>query len=188
MGANDDASRQAAATITNAGRPHPAWVRCPADFVIAMRQLKSWSGLSYRRLESRASQDDAVLPRSTLMTALSRDSLPREDLVTAFVRACGCDEDEVAQWTATRRRLAVGAATGERPVPDSAVSDRADADQASRPASRSGSGWRARSLHSRLVPPFWYHTDKAARMLILALAATIVVVSTLAAAQFMVAS
>ena len=56
-----------------------------------------------------------MLPRSSLTTALSRDSLPREPLVAAFVRACGADEDLVNVWLASRRRVAASPAVPAEP-------------------------------------------------------------------------
>ncbi|SMD25385.1 helix-turn-helix domain-containing protein [Kibdelosporangium aridum] len=90
------------------GRPDPAGVNTSAEFVEVMRRLKRWTGLGYRQLEKRAAAEGQVLPRSTLTAALARSALPREDLVVAFARACGCDEDQTAQWVAVRRRIAAG--------------------------------------------------------------------------------
>jgi tetratricopeptide (TPR) repeat protein len=87
-------------------RPDPATVSSPAEFVGALRRLKQWTGLGYRQLERRAADAGELLPRSTLTAALSRDTLPREDLVVTLTRTCGCGEDEVASWVAARRRLA----------------------------------------------------------------------------------
>lgn len=99
------------------GKPEPSQVHTPAEFVDAMRRLKSWTGLGYRVLEKRAAAAGEALPRSTLTVALTRQTLPREDLVTAFARACGCDEDETEQWVAARRRIAGTAAPIETEVP-----------------------------------------------------------------------
>lgn len=53
-------------------------------------------------------------PRSTLVVALRRDRLPREEeLVSAFVQACGCDRGTVGRWADVRRGLAIGAVVGE---------------------------------------------------------------------------
>lgn len=93
------------------GRPDPATARDPSEFVDAMRRLKRWSGLGFRRLEQRASAAGDALPRSTLTAALARDTLPREELVAAFARICGCGTAEVERWVATRRRLAAAAST-----------------------------------------------------------------------------
>ncbi|MEV0408862.1 hypothetical protein [Actinoallomurus sp. NPDC050550] len=73
-----------------------------ADFVELLRQLKQNSGLSYRQLERRAKMAGEVLPYSTLAMALSKNTLPRTDLVATFVRACGQDP---ADWVAARKRL-----------------------------------------------------------------------------------
>ncbi|MBY8886950.1 hypothetical protein K7472_19100 [Streptomyces sp. PTM05] len=74
-----------------------------------LRRLKEQSALSYRQLERTATRNGDVLPASTLATALNRGTLPREDLLTAFVRACGADP---ADWVATRRRLERGIPPG----------------------------------------------------------------------------
>jgi tetratricopeptide (TPR) repeat protein len=93
------------------GRPDPAAAHSPAEFVDALRRLKRWTGLGYRRLERRAEAAGDALPRSTVTAALSRATLPREDLVAAFVRTCGCGDDEVERWVAARRRIAASAST-----------------------------------------------------------------------------
>lgn len=77
-----------------------------ADYTAALRSLRGWSGLTYRQLEGKASADGAVLPSSTIATTLGRSTLPREQFVEAFVRACGLDDDNVRLWIAARKRLA----------------------------------------------------------------------------------
>ncbi|WP_413230077.1 helix-turn-helix domain-containing protein [Kitasatospora herbaricolor] len=94
------------------GGPDPAAALTAAQFVALMRALRAWSGLSYRELERRASAAGDVLPRATLAGALSRQELPREEVLTAFVRACGAGADEVIAWRQTRRRLAAEASAG----------------------------------------------------------------------------
>lgn len=93
----------------DAGRPDPRALATAGEFVEALRRLKRWSGLGYRQLAKRATATGHALPRSTLTVALNRGTLPREDLVAAFVRTCGCDDAEVAAWVAARRRIAAGA-------------------------------------------------------------------------------
>ncbi|MFD3524378.1 XRE family transcriptional regulator [Streptomyces sp. NPDC058653] len=73
-----------------------------------MRQLKERSGLTYRQLEESAAQHGEVLPRSTLADVLRRGSLPRPEVLTAFVRACG-EYDRVDAWLAARDRIAAAA-------------------------------------------------------------------------------
>ncbi|UWP81587.1 hypothetical protein [Dactylosporangium fulvum] len=88
-----------------------------------MAALKQWSGLTYRQLQRRAQQAGDVLPHSTAAAALTRTTLPREDVVAAFVRACGGDESSVARWLATRKRIAAatvqGTAEPTQPTTDS---------------------------------------------------------------------
>lgn len=99
--------------------PHGA--RDVAGFVAAMRQLKKRSGLTYRELEERAARRGDVLARSTLADVLRRTSLPRPEVVAAFVHACG-DGDRVDAWLAARDRIAAGSPTAEpAPVRDAVV-------------------------------------------------------------------
>ncbi|TQS23093.1 RICIN domain-containing protein [Microbispora sp. KK1-11] len=92
-------------------RPQPRTATTPAEFAALMRRLRAWSGCSYRQLERRAEAVGDILPRATLADALNRRDLPREDLLAAFVRACGADDDTVAEWVDARRRLAVARET-----------------------------------------------------------------------------
>jgi hypothetical protein len=88
--------------------PERAVPRDPAEFVAAMRALKTASHAGFRTLEQRAEAVGDVLPKSTLVAVLGRETLPREEVVAAFVRACGLDEDAVDRWVAVRRGLADG--------------------------------------------------------------------------------
>jgi tetratricopeptide (TPR) repeat protein len=100
------------------GRPDPDATGTAAEFVDALRRLKNWAGVGYRRLESRAAARGVALPRSTVTAALSRLTLPREDLVAALVLTCGGDDRDVTRWLAARRRLAAG-----RPLPTTPSDD-----------------------------------------------------------------
>jgi hypothetical protein len=70
-----------------------------------MQQLKELSGLTYRELEERAAQSGDLLARSTLSDILRRTSVPRPDVLAAFVRACG-DGQRVGAWLDARDRIA----------------------------------------------------------------------------------
>ncbi|CAL9280282.1 helix-turn-helix domain-containing protein [Streptomyces sp. SudanB52_2052] len=85
--------------------PLPHEARSAAEFVACMRELKQQAGLTYRQLEADAERRGDVLARSTVADLLRRDSLPRAEVVAAFVRACGRDED-IADWLDARNRLA----------------------------------------------------------------------------------
>lgn len=87
------------------GGLEPGEARTPAEYVGLLRRLKEHSGLTYRQLEERAAERGDVLARSTLADVLRRDVLPRAEVVSALVRACGPEED-VAEWLAARQRLA----------------------------------------------------------------------------------
>ncbi len=88
--------------------PKPALVGTPTEFTAALRALRSWSGLTYRQLEAKATAHTDSLPASTIATTLGRTTLPRERFVVAFTRACGLAEEDVRQWLEARRRIAVG--------------------------------------------------------------------------------
>ncbi|MFE5597100.1 helix-turn-helix domain-containing protein [Streptomyces sp. NPDC056549] len=87
--------------------PDPREARSPAEFLARLQTLKDRSGLTYRELSARAEASGDVLPRSTVANMLSRPTLPREELLTAFVRACGVPPDEIEAWRTVRAELAV---------------------------------------------------------------------------------
>ncbi|WP_406066318.1 helix-turn-helix domain-containing protein [Micromonospora sp. NBC_00860] len=89
----------------------------PAEFVELLRQLKDRSGLTYRQLEQRAAAAGDVLARSTAADILRRSTLPRPEVVAAFVRACGA-EDQVETWLRARHRLAAGQFAPPSPAAD----------------------------------------------------------------------
>lgn len=97
--------------------PDPRHAKDAAEFVATMRQLRAWSGATFRQLERRSAVQGTPLPHSTLVTALRREKLPREELLIAFVRACGCPAETVTAWVSVRRRLAIQQAQGIAPPP-----------------------------------------------------------------------
>jgi hypothetical protein len=97
--------------------PSPSAVTDEAAFVAELRRLKAWSGRSFRELERRATAAGDVLPASTTATMLGKHRLPRKELLVAFVRACGLDEDDMRPWLAARARIADGTAAA---APESA--------------------------------------------------------------------
>lgn len=86
-----------------------------ADLNAELRELKARSRLTYRQLEERAARRGELLPRSTLADVLRHGSVPRQELLTAFVRACG-EGDYVDDWLAARHRAAEAAAQAQSPV------------------------------------------------------------------------
>ncbi|MBI0295215.1 XRE family transcriptional regulator [Streptomyces sp. PRKS01-29] len=93
--------------------PDPREARSAREFVAALRALKDWSRLTYRELAARADALGDVLPRSTVANMLARATLPREELVAAFVRACGVGPAELTVWLAVRKGLATSIERGE---------------------------------------------------------------------------
>ncbi|MET9660410.1 helix-turn-helix domain-containing protein [Streptomyces sp. NPDC006510] len=101
-------SRGEAQRMVVEGRaPDPREARSAPEFIALLRVLKDASGLTFRELAQRADAVGDVLPRSTIANMLGRTSVPREELLAAFVRACGCGPTEVADWLAVRKELAV---------------------------------------------------------------------------------
>ncbi|MFD3725603.1 hypothetical protein [Streptomyces sp. NPDC058671] len=86
--------------------PDPRGARTPAEFLARLQALKDWSGLTYRELTARAEAHGDVLPRSTVANMLARPTLPREELLLSFVRACGVDPAGAEDWRTVRRELA----------------------------------------------------------------------------------
>ncbi|MEU8680554.1 XRE family transcriptional regulator [Streptomyces sp. NPDC048611] len=95
----------------------PAAAGDAAALVGLMQQLKDQSGLTYRQLEQRAAERGEVLARSTLADVLRRRTLPRAELLAAFLRACGRADEEVGAWLAARQDIEERATTvhGEPP-------------------------------------------------------------------------
>jgi hypothetical protein len=126
----------------NLGELSPYEARDAAGFVASMRRLKERAGLTYRELEERAAHNGDVLARSTLADLLRRTSLPRPDVLAAFVRACG-DGERVDAWLDARERIA------ER---DAAVPEPGrEADGEPAPRTEEASGGRPRRASGRTV-------------------------------------
>ncbi|PJI99820.1 helix-turn-helix protein [Streptomyces sp. 2333.5] len=103
--------------------PDPRRARTPAEFVLVMRAMKDRSGLTYRQLAVRAEGRGDVLPASTLAGTLSRGSLPRPEVVEAFVRACGGSPDDVERWLGAHHDLTHGDPHATTPEDTSVVGD-----------------------------------------------------------------
>ncbi|MFF9090904.1 XRE family transcriptional regulator [Streptomyces sp. NPDC014991] len=113
-------------SVGNPGEISPYEAQDAAQFVELMQQLKERSELTYRELEEQAARRGDVLARSTLADVLRRTTLPRPDVLAAFVRACG-DEQRVDTWLEARDRIAAGVsavpATAPGPGPESGDGD-----------------------------------------------------------------
>ncbi|MER5496341.1 XRE family transcriptional regulator [Streptomyces sp. NPDC002561] len=132
--------------------PDPREARSADEFVALLRMLKDASGLTFRELSQRADAVGDVLPRSTIANMLGRTSVPREELLAAFVRACGCGPAEVGDWLVVRKELAVhgrrsatagsGSGSGDRAEEDGAAGAAGDdpADRSARPSSAPPAG------------------------------------------------
>ncbi|MFE5618929.1 helix-turn-helix domain-containing protein [Streptomyces sp. NPDC056524] len=89
------------------GAPDPRGATDAASFLARLHALKDWSGLTYRELSARAEALGDVLPRSTVANMLARSTVPREELLTSFVRACGVAPGALEDWQSVRKELAV---------------------------------------------------------------------------------
>ncbi|MEV4755970.1 tetratricopeptide repeat protein [Micromonospora sp. NPDC049559] len=108
-------------TQTGGGAPSPEGITGAGEFVAALRDLRQWSGLTYRQLAARARGAGDVLPVSTLASMLGRSTLPRREVVAALARACGLPESEVRHWTAARDALAQAGGPARTPVAPNAL-------------------------------------------------------------------
>ncbi|MFE5484319.1 helix-turn-helix domain-containing protein [Streptomyces sp. NPDC056527] len=86
--------------------PDPREATDAASFIAQLQALKDRSGLTYRELSARAAAVGDVLPRSTVANMLARSTVPREELLTTFVRACGVDPGALEGWQTVRKELA----------------------------------------------------------------------------------
>jgi hypothetical protein len=112
--------------VADAKAPDPQGASTPTEFVLRMQAMKDWSGFTYRQLAARAEERGDVLPASTLASTLGRRSLPRPEVVTALVRACGGDDADVDQWLRAYRAVAdcqVNALTPEDTEPGGHLED-----------------------------------------------------------------
>ncbi|CAM5256801.1 hypothetical protein SALBM135S_01598 [Streptomyces alboniger] len=107
-------------------------------FIQLMRQLKERSQLTYRELEERAAQNGDVLARSTLADIMRRTTLPRHDVLAAFVRACG-DGPRADAWLAARDRIAADIAAASATGPAPAVDARPPTEALTNSSHRMGS-------------------------------------------------
>lgn len=80
--------------------PLPDTVRTPHNLTTAMNELRGWAGApSLRELAIRT----RGLPRATLHDAITGRSMPKPDLLHAFVKACGAQDDWPVWFAAWRR-------------------------------------------------------------------------------------
>lgn len=100
------------------GNTDPAEARDVAEFLAMLRELKERRGLTYRQLEQRAAEQGEVLARSTLADVLSGRRLPRPEVLSVFVRACGESSDRAAAWLDARADVAARSRTAKtEPAP-----------------------------------------------------------------------
>lgn len=104
--------------VLPAGEPpsplDPTIALTPKQFMDRLRALYDWRGLSFRALETAATESGARLPRSTLSDALRRDELIPLDLLTTFTAAVGLPFGERLKWE--ERHLALSGSADDDPA------------------------------------------------------------------------
>jgi hypothetical protein len=101
--------------------PQPDGVSDAAGFIALMRRLQRWSGLSLAELEARMGSAHVLLPEG-LAGMLGGSALPRREVVSAFISACGCVPEVQADWMRAYARV-----SGTSPAPSPAPSAEAAA-------------------------------------------------------------
>jgi len=105
-------------TQFRADPPRPGAATTAVEYVAALRDLRIWSGLTFRQLAIKARGLGHDLPASTLASALSRSSLPSRDVVAGIAQACGLDTTSVAEWVEARDALLLRPTSTEPSRPD----------------------------------------------------------------------
>ncbi|WTP59754.1 RICIN domain-containing protein [Streptomyces phaeochromogenes] len=130
--------------------PTPQGTRNAAEFAARLRRLKDRSGLSYRQLEERAAERGEVLPRSTLADVLRHDALPRPEMLTAFLNACGAGAEAEA-WLTARNRIAETEPSVTRP--DEGQSPNQNQNQAEDQEHEQAHEYELERAHAHVQPP-----------------------------------
>jgi hypothetical protein len=106
----EDAGRATGRLRPEPGRtmvsPDPGVAVTAAEFVQAMRGLRAWAGDPSLAVLNKRARGHNLLPPSTLKGILDRTTLPRrKDVVSAFARACGLDDEHVLRWETAWEKL-----------------------------------------------------------------------------------
>ncbi|WP_161790967.1 ricin-type beta-trefoil lectin domain protein [Actinomadura welshii] len=166
---NDTSLEEGTKTSGRRTVPQPNDVRGAAEFIAMMRRLQRWSGLSLQELEARTAQAPVLMPGG-LAGILGGSTLPRREVVSAFVSACGCVPEVQAEWMRAYARVsspsprpsavapaklvasAKPVAAPEPPVPPPPEKRQAEEQPKRRPRHRKSSGRRDRSARRSLSP------------------------------------
>lgn len=98
--------------------PIPEGAADPGAFMARLRELRTWSQRSLRDFEQQAAQNGHWLPRASLSDALRRDTLPKPELLDAFLAACGLPKRDRERWTRVHDQLR----NGQHPAPTTPAS------------------------------------------------------------------
>ncbi len=86
-------------------RPDPLQADTPGKFVSALRQYWIWSGKApYRELARRSG---GALAISTISVMLTKETLPAQGRMLAFVSACGATEEDCQRFVTAWRLLSL---------------------------------------------------------------------------------
>lgn len=88
-------------------KPDPLQANSVTEFIAQLRVLHVWTGEPSLREMSRHCEEEfeEVIAHTTFATMFSHPRLPTQRTITLFVRALGCDEDDVRNWTSAWRKL-----------------------------------------------------------------------------------
>jgi hypothetical protein len=78
----------------------PADAESAADLVALLNEVRTEAGLSFRDISRRSRAAGFPLPATTVWDMLSKTSLPKVDILRAYLTACGVGAAEVEQWLA----------------------------------------------------------------------------------------
>ncbi|WP_030020082.1 helix-turn-helix domain-containing protein [Streptomyces monomycini] len=155
------------------GNTDPAEARDVAAFLAMLRELKECQGLTYRQLEQRAAEQGEVLARSTLADVLSGRRLPRPEVLSVFVRACGESSDRATAWLDARAEVAARArAAKAEPAPAGPATTEQTAPRGT--VAREDAGAPATGTAPRPLPPRNALGSSSARRTAILIAAAVV--------------
>ncbi|KAB1917335.1 helix-turn-helix domain-containing protein [Micromonospora noduli] len=81
--------------------PDPTEASTKIEYNDALKKLREWSGMTFRRIAEISEAYPRRVPASTLCNAFQRGTLPARGLTESFLQAVGLDEAQRATWLKT---------------------------------------------------------------------------------------
>jgi transcriptional regulator with XRE-family HTH domain len=88
--------------------PQPTRANTAAEYLDALKELREWSGMTYREIAEITRDYPRSVKASTLCGALKRGTLPSEDLVEGFLQAVDLGADIQSLWLDVRKAIEEG--------------------------------------------------------------------------------